>query len=204
MELLEFDIKEPLYEPNEQIEHAYFPDSGLMSLVTLVHEGPSVEAATIGNEGFVGTPLILGATTTVTRAFCQVAGRAWRISAADLLRQVAANESLSVILLRYTQTLFDVMAQTTACNRLHSIEERCARWLLLTADRMDSDKFMLTQEFLATMLGVRRAGVNEVAMTLQNTGLIVYKLGRITILNRDELKKVSCECYAIVHQILRN
>jgi CRP-like cAMP-binding protein len=96
------------------------------------------------------------------------------------------------------------MAQTTACNRLHSIEERCARWLLLTADRMDFDTFRLTQEFLATMLSVRRAGVNEVAMTLHNAGLIVYKLGKITILDRSGLKKVTCECYTIVHQLLNH
>jgi CRP-like cAMP-binding protein len=202
MELLEFDIKESLYEPNERIEHAYFPDSGLVSIVSLVQDGSSVEAATIGNEGFVGTPLILGAPTSTTRAFCQIHGHAWRISAADLMREVETNESLSLLLYRYTQSLFDLMAQTAACNQLHSISERCARWLLLTHDRMDSDTFRLTQEFLATILGVRRASVNEVARTLQNAGLINYALGKITILDRKGLEQISCECYPIVRRVL--
>lgn len=202
MELVELDNRESLYEPNQQIENAYFPDSGLMSVVTLVRDGPSVEAAIIGKEGMVGTPLILGVTTTTTRAFCQVPGRAWRIGADDLLRQVATYPSLLVLLHRYTQILFDVMAQTTACNSLHSIEERCARWLLLTSDRMDCDTFLLTQEFLATMLGVRRAGVSIVAKTFQTAGLIDYKLGKVIILDRLGLEDVTCECYAVVHSLL--
>jgi CRP-like cAMP-binding protein len=202
MELVELDHRESLYEPNEQIENAYFPDRGLMSLVTVVQDGTSVEAAIVGNEGMVGTPLILGASTSTTRAICQVPGRAWRIGADDLLRQVALNSNLSLLLHRYTQTLFDMMAQTSACNSLHSIEERCARWLLLTRDRMDSDSFLLTQEFLAIMLGVRRAGVSKVAKTLQTAGLIDYKLGRIAILDRPGLVEVSCECYAVVHGLL--
>jgi CRP-like cAMP-binding protein len=198
MELVEFDIREPLYEPNTLIDTAYFPDTGMISIVCLTTDGPSIEAATVGREGFVGVPLILGATTTPTKAFCQVPGLCWSVSAADLLRHVEIDAEFSLLLRQYAQTVFDLMAQSTACNCLHSIEERCARWLLITHDRVDSNSFQLTQEFLATMIGVRRSSVNLIARTLQAAGLIDYRHGKIVILNREGLEQVSCGCYAIV------
>lgn len=200
MELIEFDIREPLYEPNTLIDTAYFPDSGMISIVCLTADGPSIEAVTVGREGFVGLPLILGATTTPTRAFCQVPGRCWSLPAAELLRHVETDPEFSLLLRQYAQTVFDLMAQSTACNCLHSIEERCARWLLITHDRVDTNSFQLTQEFLATMIGVRRSSVNLIAKTLQTAGLIDYKHGKIEILDREGLEQVSCGCYAIVRE----
>jgi len=198
MELEVMDIRDPLYEADTPIERAYFPESGVMSIVTLTEDGPSVEAVTVGWEGMIGLPLILGAKTTPTRAFCQVPGRAYSIAAADLLRHVERSADLSLSLRRYAQTVFDLMAQSTACNRLHTIEERCARWLLMTQDRMESDSFQLTQEFLATMLGVHRPGVSLVAKTLQKAGLIDYKHGTVTVIDRPALEQVSCACYRVV------
>jgi CRP-like cAMP-binding protein len=198
MELVEFDIREPLYEPNSSIDTVYFPDTGMISIVCLTADGPSIEAVTVGREGFIGLPLILGATTTPTRAFCQIPGRCWSVPAADFLRHVDADAEFSLLLRKYAQTVFDLMAQSTACNCLHSIEERCARWLLITHDRMDTNSFQLTQEFLATMIGVRRSSVNLIARTLQSAGLIDYRHGKIVILDREGLELVSCGCYAIV------
>lgn len=198
MELVEFEIREPLYEPNTPIETAYFPDSGCMSLITKLKDGTGVEAMTVGREGMVGLPLILGVETSPTHAICQVPGHAWCIAAADLLNFIEINANFFLLLRQYAQTVFDSMAQSAACNRLHTIEERCARWLLLTHDRMESDTFQLTQEFLATMLGVHRPGVSLVAKTLQNAALIDYKHGKITILDREGLEQVCCECYSAV------
>lgn len=201
MELFDIEPREVLYEPDRAMENAYFPESGIMSIVTLIRDGPSVEAATVGYEGMVGIPLVLGSdTTTTTRAFCQISGRVWRISADDLHKQMRQSPTLCTCLFQYAQTLFDLLAQSTACNRLHSIEERCARWLLLTHDRMDSDTYQLTQESLATMLGVRRAGVSLVAQTLQSAGLIEYRHGKVTIKDRENLETVSCECYSVVRK----
>jgi len=198
MDLHDLDIRAVLYLPNTTIETAYFPESGVMSIVTPFDDGPSVEALTVGFEGFIGLPLILSADSTLTKAFCQVPGRVWAISADNLLKNIAGSPRLSLLLRRYAQTVFDTMAQNAACNRLHTIEQRCARWLLLTHDRIESDTFSLTQEFLAIMLGVRRPGVNLVAKMLQTSGLIAYKHGKITILDRDGLEKVCCECYKTV------
>jgi len=198
MSIHDIDIREPLYESNQPIDTAYFPESGVMSIVTPIEGGPYVEAATVGYEGMVGLPLILGANATPTMAFCQVAGRVWSISAADLLQHVERSAELSLALRRYTQTVFDLLAQSTACNRLHTIEERCARWLLLTQDRMSSDTFHLTQEFLAMMLGVHRPGVSLAAKGLQDANLISYKHGKVTILDGVGLEEVSCACYRIV------
>jgi len=204
MELQDLGIRSVLYQPNTAITHAYFPESGVMSIVTPFEEGPSVEAITVGFEGVVGLPLILGANSSLTKAFCQVPGSVWAISAADFLKSVESSPRLSLLLRRYAQTVFDTMAQNAACNRLHTIEQRCARWLLLTHDRIDSDTFQLTQEFLAVMLGVRRPGVNLVAKTLQTAGLIDYKHGKITIINRTGLEKVCCKCYQIICASIRS
>jgi CRP-like cAMP-binding protein len=198
MELLELDIKDVLYEPGKQIENVYFPDSGCMSIITKLKDGSTVEAITVGKEGMVGLPLFLGATSTPTLAICQVPGKVWRMSAANFLRCIERSKILSTLLRQYTQTMCESLAQSTACNRLHTIEERCARWLLMTQDRMESKSFPLTQEFLATMLGVHRPGVSLVAKTLQQAGLIDYRHGKITVLDRAGLEQICCECYTAV------
>lgn len=200
MELVEIDAREPLYESNAPIEYAYFPEDGVMSIVIPMEDGPSVEAATVGYEGMVGLPLILGAEATPTMALCQVPGKVWSISAKDLAKHIEQNKDLSLALRRYAQTVFDLLAQSTACNRLHSIDERCARRLLLTMDRMSTDTFQLTQEFLAMMLGVYRPGVSLAAKRLQEANLITYKHGKVTILDREGLEEVSCSCYRIIRE----
>lgn len=204
MELVELDIKASIYEPNHPIEYAYFPESGVISIVTPLEDGSSVEVAVIGNEGMVGLPVILQANSSPTRAFCQVSGKSWRIKAECLKQQMDRSANFTRLMLRYTQTVFDLIAQTSACNRLHTIEERCARWLLLLHDRASngSDTFFLTQEFLAQMLGVRRSGVNLAAGMLQKANLINYVRGKITILDRTGLEEACCECYGVVCKAL--
>jgi CRP-like cAMP-binding protein len=201
MELVELDIRDPAYEANEHIEFCFFPESGVISIVAPLNDGWEVEVATVGNEGMVGVPLVLHARSTPTKAYCQIPGWAWRIAADDFRNFLSSNTHFSVVMHRYAQMLFDSVAQTSACNRLHTIEQRCARWLLLLHDRAEnSDAFLLTQEFLAQMLGVRRTGVNLAAGALQKANLITYRRGKITILNRAGLEAISCECYCIVHR----
>lgn len=162
--------------------------------------GALIEVATVGNEGMVGIPLFLGAEVTPGTSFSQVPGDALRMPA-DAFRKAIANDGpFTKILHRYTQALMVQISQGTACNRAHSLEERCARWLLLCHDRVGADEFMLTQEFLSQMLGVRRASVNLVAATFQEAGFIEYRRGRIRILNRRGLESASCQCYAVIRE----
>jgi CRP-like cAMP-binding protein len=200
LELVLLTLKQILYQPNSAIPYVYFPLNMVTSLVTIMQDGQSVEVATIGNEGMVGVPVFLGAETISGEAFTQVPGEAVRMQAEVFRDEVTRTGPLQDLLLRYTQTLFTQIAQTVACNRLHSIEQRCARWLLMTQDRVRAAQFPLTQEFLSQMLGVRRAGVSEVASRLQAAQLIRYSRGVITILNRQALEAVSCECYAVIKQ----
>ena len=201
-ELIELDVKDIAYESEEPISHAYFPESGVISIVTPIQENSAVEAATVGNEGMVGIPLVLQAHSSHTRAICQVPGRMRRLTA-EQFQYCLRNAHLTRLLLRYTQTFLDLLAQTSACNRLHTIEERCARWLLLVHDRVqptNGDTFPLTQEFLAQMLGVRRSGVNLTAGIIQRAGLISYVRGKVTIIDRNGLENVSCECYKVARK----
>jgi len=201
-ELIEMKIFDGIIEAQADIEHAYFPESGVISLVTPLKDGSAVEATTVGNEGMVGLPLILGAPQTLTKAFCQVPGYAWRLRADDF-RQYLKNDPLfGITMLRYTQTVIDLIAQTSACNRLHTIEQRCSRWLLLVHDRSEGDSFQLTQESLAQMLGVQRTGVNIAAGALQKANLIAYARGKITICNRAGLENLACECYSVVRNAI--
>jgi CRP-like cAMP-binding protein len=170
------------------------------SLVIFMLDGQVVEVATVGNEGMVGLPVFLGAETFSGQAFTQIPGKAVRMQVEVFRDEARQGSSLHEVLHRYTQALFTQVAQSAACNRLHRIEQRCARWLLMTRERVRADQFPLTQEFLAQMLGVRRAGVSEAVSRLQKEGLIQYSRGIITILNRSGLETVSCECYAIVKQ----
>jgi CRP-like cAMP-binding protein len=198
LETVSISVKHVIYEPNGPIAHVYFPTSCVISLVTYLVDGSSVEMATIGLEGMVGLPIFLGADTMPSRAFGQVPGDALRITAAAFTAEVNRNGPMVRVLNRYTQALFNQVAQTTACNRVHLVEQRCARWLLQTHDRVGSDQFLLTQEFLAQMLGVRRSGVSAAAGLLQKAGLIRYARGRITVLDRPGLESAACECYGVI------
>ena len=198
LEAVSVEIRHVVYEPDGPITHVYFPTSCVISLVTYLDDGTSVEMATIGLEGMVGLPIFLGSDTMPSRAFGQVAGEALRIEAAAFRAEIKRNGPLVRVLNRYTQALFNQVAQTTACNRVHLLEQRCARWLLQTHDRVGSDQFSLTQEFLAQMLGVRRPGVSAAAGLLQKAGLIRYARGRITVLDRSGLESASCECYRVI------
>lgn len=198
LEAIALTFKLVLYEPDAPITHVYFPVEGVVSLVQGEPNGQTVEVATIGNEGMVGLPVFLGLDSTPGRAFVQIVGAAQRMPADVFQREVGAGTPLHALLHRYTQALMVQMAQGAACNRLHPINARCARWLLQTHDRVQSDTFELTQEFLGQMLGTRRAAVNEAAGILQAAGLISYTRGTISVLDRAGLEKAACECYEII------
>lgn len=192
------EFKQELYQPNESIDFVYFPLDGVYSLLSLTAEGELIEVATVGNEGMVGLPVFLGVTEVPGLSMAQVPGNALRMRAEDFQAQATHGTALHDMLHRYTQALFNFISQSAVCNRVHSIEQRCCRWLLLTHDRVGTDTFPLTHEFLSQMLGVRRAGVSEVAARLQNAGLISYRYGKMTIMDRAGLKAACCECYELV------
>lgn len=208
LKLVELSIKDSVYKAGKPIRNVYFPLSGVISLLASAETGPPIEVATIGNEGMAGLPLFLGTDRSPGSCFCQVPGSAVKMSAAAFLAAIKQNGAFTQILHRYTQALMVQISQSTACNRAHSTRERCARWLLLTHDRVGKDDFLLTQEFLGEMLGVRRASVGTIAASLQRSRLIRYSRGRITILDRRGLESVSCVCYSIVKKeydrLLRN
>jgi CRP-like cAMP-binding protein len=187
-------VQDVLYEPGEEIKYVYFPTTGCVSMVHVTPDG-TVEVGTVGFEGMVGIPLLLHGTSTPTRALVQVEGEAYRISAAAFLRTIALSDSTYRTLLRFSLAFFNQVAQSVACNRLHSLEERCARWLLITHDRVDGDQFKLTQEFLSFMLGVHRPAVTLAAGVLQKAGYIHYSRGKISITDRPGLEGASCGCY---------
>jgi CRP-like cAMP-binding protein len=196
LESVDLDTKVVLYEPGEPITHVYFPQTGAYSIVKIMKSGARVEVGTVGCEGMIGLPVFLGAESTPTQCFAQIGGSAWRLSAAAFRSVVLAGDALHRILQRYAQYLFDQAAQSVACNRLHAVEARCARWLLMTHDRVgDVPSFPLTHEFLSYMLGVRRASVSIAAESLQRAGLIRYSRGKMTIVDRTGLEAASCECY---------
>ncbi|MCU0536994.1 MAG: Crp/Fnr family transcriptional regulator, partial [Hydrococcus sp. Prado102] len=194
------DLKKILYNPNESIEFVYFVLDGVVSLLTILNDGAIVEVATVGNEGFVGLPIFLGATQIPGQALSQIPGTAMQMRAEIFKREVTQETTLFALLQRYTQALFNQVAQSAACNRIHTLEERFCRWILMTRDRVPGDTFPLTHEFLGQMLGVRRASVTEVAIRMQNAGLVQYKYGKMTVLDREGLESASCECYQIVQR----
>lgn len=193
-------LKQVLYEADRPIEHVYFPRTGVISLVIDMADGLTVEVGTVGNEGMVGTPVFLGAEKSPTKAFSQVPGDCLRMRAEDFREEIGNGGPLPDLIRRYTQAMVNQISQSVACNHLHSVQERMCRWLLMTHDRVESDEFPLTQEFLAQMLGVRRPSVTVVAGILQQAGLIRYHRGRITVLDRAGLEAASCECYRVVRQ----
>lgn len=186
-----------IYEPATPITHVYFVLSGIVSMVSQMREG-TVEVGTVGCEGMTGLPIVLAADTMPSRAFVQVPGEALVMHTDDLRRAMDDSPTLRRLLFRYVLALFDQTAQHAACNRLHALEERCARWLLMTHDRVDGDILLLKQQFLAEMLGVHRPAVTLAAGALQKAGIIRYSRGKVTVLDRAALESAACECYAIV------
>jgi CRP-like cAMP-binding protein len=187
-----------LYEAGGHITHVYFPTEGIVSLLYVMENGASAEIAVTGNEGLVGVSLFMGGESTPSVALVQCAGHAYRLGAKVLKREFERGGELQHLLLRYTQALITQMAQTAVCNRHHSVEQQLCRWLLLSLDRLPSNRVGMTQELIANMLGVRREGVTEAARRLQDTGLIRYRRGQITVLDRPKLERRVCECYAVV------
>ncbi len=187
-------------EKDEPFKYAYFPDEGMVSIVLVTQEGVPIEVGTVGKEGFVGIPILLGAEISDRKLFSQVPGHGWRIDTKDFATAVNENAELRKLCQRFTLTMINQISQTAACNRLHTIEERCARWLLLAHDRDTSRTVDLTQEFLSMMLGVRRSGVNIAVKTLEKAGLIEHGRGSIRVLDRKGMEQVSCSCYEEVKQ----
>lgn len=200
LELVSLSFKEPLYEQGRPVEHIYFPNDGIVSLVTELENGVIIETDTVGYEGMVGLPAFFGVRTAAWRALCQIPGYGYRIGAEPLKAAVRDGPALGPLILRYAGAVMAMLARTAACNRAHSMEERMCRWLLVTRDRVGADDFPLTQEFLGQMLGARRPGVSLTGSLLQRAGLIDYTRGRITILDGAGLESASCECYASVRR----
>jgi CRP-like cAMP-binding protein len=187
-----------LYESGIVLRHIYFPVDSIVSLLYVLTNGASAEIAVVGNEGAVGVSLFMGGETTPSRAVVQSTGSAYRLSRARLKEEFNRHGHLLHVLLRYTQSLITQMAQTAVCNRHHALDQQLCRWLLLSLDRLDSNELRVTQELIASMIGVRREGVTEAAGRLQKLGVIRYSRGKITVLDRPRLEALSCECYAVV------
>jgi CRP-like cAMP-binding protein len=200
MEKVSLSVRQLLFEGDTAISHVYFPLSGATSLLIALKSSDAVEIATVGNEGMVGIPVFLGTERSAMRAVCQVAGQALRMRSESFRNSLAEHPDLAAMVRRYTQGMINQISQTTACNHVHSVQQRMCRWLLVTHDRVGGDEFHLTQEFLAQMLGVRRPSVTVAAGMLQRAGLIRYQRGRIHIVDRAGLEAASCECYETVRQ----
>jgi len=184
--------------PDEPIEFVYFPLNSLLSLVTVMEDGSTVEASSIGCEGMAGLPILLDAGTTPMRTLTQIPGKAVRIKAKIIKQEFDRGGALQKLLYRYIHTIIVIGSQSAACNRLHHLEARLCRWLLMSSDGVGSEELSLTQDFLGTMLGVRRAGVSEAACQLMDKGLIRYQRGRIQIVDKKSLETAACECYGVV------
>jgi len=198
LELVSMKLGDVLYEPGIKLRYVYFPTTAIVSLLQVLANGASAEIAVVGREGVLGISLFMGGETTPSRAVVQSAGQAYRMKAQRLKDEFARFGPLMHLLLRYTQALIAQMSQTAVCNRHHSVDQQLCRWLLLSLDRLASDELAMTQELIANMLGVRREGVTEAAGKLQDAGLIRYRRGRITVLDRHGLEGRSCECYQVV------
>src|SRR2546423_9611672 len=197
---INFHIGETVYLPEQKMDYAYFVNSGIISWLAAVENGNTVEAGVIGPEGIAGVAIVLGANSTPNQGLAQSEVRASRIAARDLIEEFRQNGKLSGMLLRFVQSMFTQVAQTAACNRLHTLDQRLARWLLMTHDRIGESSLPLTQEFLSRMLGVRRAGVSVAANSLRQQRLIDYHRGDIVVVDRAGVERLSCECYKIVKQ----
>ena len=198
LEFLAMPLGGVLYEPGDVLPYVYFPTDCIVSLLYMMADGASAEIAVVGNEGLVGVALFMGGETTSSRAIVQSAGSAYRLGGKKLKQEFHRDGQMQVLLLRYTQALITQMAQTAVCNRHHSVDQQLCRWLLLSLDRLSSSRLAMTQELIANMLGVRREGVTEAASKLQKRGVITYRRGQITVLDRIKLEQLCCECYAVV------
>ncbi|MEE4383339.1 MAG: Crp/Fnr family transcriptional regulator [Pseudomonadales bacterium] len=187
-----------VYESGDVMNEVYFPTDSIISLLYVMEDGRSAEISVVGREGVVGIALFMGGESTPSRAIVQSAGHAYRLKGQKLRAEFDRHGAFHHLLLRYTQALITQMAQTAACNRHHTIDQQLCRWLLLSMDRVNGDELTMTQELIANMLGVRREGVTEAASKLQRSGVIEYRRGHIRILDRAELERRSCECYAVV------
>jgi CRP-like cAMP-binding protein len=194
-ELVTIESEEVVFQRREPIPYAYFPDNCVISLVTEMADGDAVEAMTIGNDGFVGIAVFHEVPTSWLKGIGQISGQARRIATRDFRQLIQEIEPLNRLLHRYSQFVFETVSQSAACNRLHVIEQRAARWLLMSEDRVGRNRFDLTHEFLAEMLGVRRPGVTVALGVLEKAGLIAHGRGNITVVDRAGLEKVACECY---------
>ncbi|MEO6589003.1 MAG: Crp/Fnr family transcriptional regulator [Pyrinomonadaceae bacterium] len=199
-DLQKFDLvyAKPIYETGERISHVYFPESGIVSLLSSVGEKALLEVGIVGSEGMIGLPVFAGYKTSNNRAIVQGEGSAMKMSAANFLKECKFGGALPTLLQHYTYFLLMQISQSAACNLYHPIEPRLARWLLMTRDRMHADEFRITQEFLSHMLGVRREAVSKAAANLQQQHLISYSRGNVSILNRADLEKAACQCYQII------
>jgi CRP-like cAMP-binding protein len=202
--LVKWKLHDLLQEPGGPIEFTYFPNTGMASILNVMADGKSVEVGLAGKEGFVGVPLIAGFRTSPNQIVCQAEGTAFRVDPEALREILRQCPQLAQHLLRYSQEAAMEVTQIAACNRLHEVEERLARWLLMSQDRVDSDILPLTQEFLAQMLGARRATVSVAASILRRAGLIEYARGQVTVLDRAGLEEATCECYGAIRRQLEN
>ncbi len=198
LEPVQMPLGKALYEPGSRMTHVYFPTTSIVSLLYVMEDGASAEIAVVGREGIVGISLFMGGSSTPSRAVVQSAGMGYRLQASLMMQEFNRAGPVLHLLLRYTQALITQMAQTAACNRHHSLDQQLCRWLLLSLDRLNSNDLAMTQELIANMLGVRREGVTQAAGVLQDAGLISYRRGYITVLNRQGLEKRTCECYGVV------
>jgi CRP-like cAMP-binding protein len=198
LELVTMRLGDALYEPGGQLQHVYFPTTSIVSLLYGLESGASAEIAAVGNEGILGIALFMGGDTTPSSGVVQTAGHGYRLQGRLLKAEFNRAGLMQRLLLRYTQALVTQMFQTAACNRHHSIEQQLCRWLLLTLDRLPSSELVMTQELVASILGVRREGITEAAGRLQRAGIIRYRRGHIAVLERAGLESRACECYAVV------
>ena len=198
LELVALPLGKVLYESGDTLRHVYFPVDCIVSLLYVMEDGASAEISVVGKEGLIGIALFMGGESTPSRAIIQSGGYAYRLLAQKFKDEFNRHSEMLMLLLRYTQSLITQMAQTAVCNRHHSIDQQLCRWLLLSLDRLPTNRLTMTQELIANMLGVRREGVTEAAGKLQKLGVIEYSRGQITVLDRAQLEELSCECYAVV------
>jgi CRP-like cAMP-binding protein len=200
LEQVRLPLGEVVYESGDIPRYVYFPTDCIVSLLYVMEDGDSAEISVVGNEGIVGISVFMGGESTPSRAIVQSAGYAHRLPAERLKEEFNRDADMRLLMLRYTQALITQMAQTAVCNRHHSIDQQLCRWILLSLDRLPTNQLSMTQELISNMLGVRREGVTHAAGKLQDQGVIEYKRGRITVLDRPKLERLSCECYAVVKE----
>lgn len=200
LELMRFPMGRIVHESGQEMSHIYFPNHGVLSMLTVLANGDLVEIATVGNEGMADLAVFLGLKVSTSRLLVQIPGDTLRMERGDFVELVSRLDGLRIALGEYMVAMFTLVSQSAACNRLHPLEERAARWLLMTHDRVDANSFPITHDFLASMLGVRRPSVTVAAGILQRAGFIQYSRGRMTILDRAGLEASACECYAIVRE----